>query len=226
MHKIFIFHSWYHPGRFQNHLRFGAILLFGILPLNLFALNAADEYYSTENSILKVEALRKIDLSNRSNNNAQVIELLKDAMNHKSFKVVEQALLQSGKIRGEEIGLEEAVVSVMNSAQERFNGNSERVIIAAYNALSKIGSEKTVSLLNEDLLDLKKLIYASAILDAMKNNNSGDHIDVIKSFIIMMDSKINSAKSAGADPILYSKYMSLKDQAEIVSATIIEKGDN
>lgn len=226
MLKFSILHLWNHYRRYQNYLRFGAVLLFGILPLNLSASNAVDEYYSTENSILKVEALKKIDLSNRSDDNAQVIDLLKNAMNHKSFKVVEQALLQSGKIRGFETGLEEAILSVMGNAQEKFIGNSERVIIAAYNALSEIGSEKTVKLLNKDLIDSKKIIYASAILDAMKGTNSSDHIDIISSFIAIMDNNIMSAKSAGADPILYSKYITLKKLAENVLASISEKGEN
>lgn len=199
-------------------------LIFFSICLIMASAYATGNYYSTNNSILKVEALKRLsgEDNGRISNEAEVQTLLKDAFKDKSFKVVEQAIIQAGKLRT--IGLEVELHNIISEAEARFGGNGERVANAAFETLGYIGTVKSATLFKK-ILNSNDFIYYSAVLNAVNKNGSKEFIAPLKSFIIKMEDKISMVKAAGGDPIHYSKYQSFKAQAQWVLKVLEGEGN-
>ncbi len=188
-----------------------------------------DSYQSTENTILKKKVLQT--LSDGFSPETDVVApwkvtFLRDVLQERSPLLVEEASHQIGNLHIQD--LTQNLIVLFNSAEEKYQGYSERVQIAIVNTLGKTGGTSTTQLFTKFLENDNGAYLGYEVLAAIKQLNNPVFIDCLNRYALKMDARIAELKTKNANPIFYSKFMALSTTAKDIEKSLVQlkEGDN
>jgi hypothetical protein len=181
-------------------------------------------FESTENSIDKRNILKSLSQNEETQNSAVPrwkVDLITIGLADKSPVVVETAVKQVGKLGLTE--LSPRLIDHFKNADERFiGGYTDRVRIALFKALGKVGGPGVAELFQEFLENDNGSGLGGDALLAVKNLNDPSLLNTVKMYMLKMDARIAEKKKINADPIFYSRYLNYLELARDVKESLLK----